>query len=510
MRINEIANPKHNILTESCRGLTSAQRHVVEGIYRDLQPLIEISLTQQQIGQIFTGVEQGATAAGGNRTLIGRGVDVARTVDQTINKVGQWLQNTAPVQAFDQKFETLKGDIAQKFPQLGRAVGQLGDWAKANPGKTAAIVGVLTTIAALGAGPAGGAIAGQILRGTAELLKGERLSTAVGKGLKTAAYGALAGYSINQIGDFIGDGARVVADNLFPGAQRLRMNFDVSGTGPTTFQNVTAVGRPEDVQAVRDMFNGAAKTWQSGDYQRALAMFERARDTAEVLASPEYVAQLTSDQDLARTILAQAKNLVAATDAVAAGAQGAIQAQGAGQKQATSESITPQQINEMFRRVEEGVWDYLKGKAAQAGQAIAGKVSQVGQNLTTKITADKLNRAWKAAGSPTDSDQIFALLKQQGVDGGVLSTVWKQMRLPAPNASIRPGQTARPTAQPAAASAEPATQPQVGMAANKFGNMVQNLARSGTASSTGGTTQKSATGVRHSANPNNPNLAYSR
>lgn len=476
MRINEIANPKHNILTESCRGLTAQQRRIVEGIYNEFRPVLEVALDPQQINQLFAATQQAATAAGGNRTLVGRGMDAASAVNQAIDNVGKWLQNTAPVQAFDQKFENLKGNIAQKFPQLDRAVSKLGDWAKANPGKTAAIVGVLTTIAALGAGPAGGAIAGQILRGTAELLKGERLSTAVGKGLKTAAYGALAGYTINQIGDFIGDGARVVADNIFPGAQRLRMNFDVSGTGPTTFQNVTAVGRPEDIQAVRDMFNGAAKAWDGGNYQQALAMFERARDTAEVLASPEYVAQLTSDQDLARTILAQAKNLVAATDAVAAGAQGAIQAQGAGQKQAKSESITPQQINEMFRRVEEGVWDWVKGKAAQAGQAIAGKVAQVGQNITTKITADKLATAWKAAGSPTDSDQIFALLKQQGVDGGVLSTVWKQMRLPAPNASIKPGQTAKPTSKPAAPSAQPAAQPQAGLSANKFGSMVKNLA----------------------------------
>jgi hypothetical protein len=58
----------------------------------------------------------------------------------------------------------------------------MGEWAKANPGKTAAIIGVLTTLAAVAGGPAGGAIAGQILKGAAELMKGEKLSTAVGKG----------------------------------------------------------------------------------------------------------------------------------------------------------------------------------------------------------------------------------------------------------------------------------------------------------------------------------------
>ena len=202
MRINEIAQPKHNILTESCQGLTSEQRRIVEGIYNEFKPILEVALTPQQINQLFTATQQAATDAGGNRTLIGRGVDAASAVNRAIDNVGKWLQNTAPVQAFDQKFENLKGNIAQKFPQLGRAVSQLGDWAKANPGKTAAIVGVLTTIAALGAGPAGGAIAGQILRGTAELLKGEKLSTAIGKGVKTAALGYLSGKAIEKVGEF--------------------------------------------------------------------------------------------------------------------------------------------------------------------------------------------------------------------------------------------------------------------------------------------------------------------
>ena len=48
-------------------------------------------------------------------------------------------------------------------------------------------------------GPIGGAIAGQALKGAAELIKGEKVSTAIGKGVKTAAIGALAGGVFNQI-----------------------------------------------------------------------------------------------------------------------------------------------------------------------------------------------------------------------------------------------------------------------------------------------------------------------
>ena len=155
------------ILAESCQGLTEAQTLVVRGIYKEMQPLIEASLTAQQIQGMFGEIEKAATAAGDNRTMLGKGVDVAKKADEVINNIGKWLQNTTPVAAFDQKFEQLKATINKKFPdsKILDAISEMGMWAEANPGKTAAIVGVLTAIAGLAAGPVGGAIAGQILRG---------------------------------------------------------------------------------------------------------------------------------------------------------------------------------------------------------------------------------------------------------------------------------------------------------------------------------------------------------
>lgn len=73
-------------------GLTRDQRRIVEGVYKTLEPLMEVQLTPDQITQLFGQVEQGATASGGNRTLVGKGVDAASAVNDTINKVGKWLQ----------------------------------------------------------------------------------------------------------------------------------------------------------------------------------------------------------------------------------------------------------------------------------------------------------------------------------------------------------------------------------------------------------------------------------
>ena len=63
------------------------------------------------------------------------------------------------------------------------------------------------------------------------------------------------------------------------------------------------------------------------------------------------------------------------------------------------------------------------------------KLSQVGKNLTTKVTADKLKKAWSKAGAPTDSNAIAAILSQAGVNGEVVNTVYKDMGIEAPKAA---------------------------------------------------------------------------
>ena len=85
-------------------------------------------------------------------------------------------------------------------------------------------------------------------------------------------------------------------------------------------------------------------------------------------------------------------------------------------------------------RLAEGPMDWLKTKA---------------KNLTTKVTADKLNSAWKKAGSPTDSEQLKKFLTDQGVATEVVDKVYTTLKLPA--AGTDPA--AAPGADPAAAAA---------------------------------------------------------
>jgi hypothetical protein len=477
--------------------MTPLQRKVVEGIYRDLTPLIEASIDPAKVKELFGEVEKQAAASGGNRTALGKGVDTAKKANDVVNNVGKWLQNTAPVQNFDQKFEDLKKKATEKFPEISSKIGQMGQWAKENPGKTAAIIGVLTTIAALGTGPVGGAIAGQILRGSAELLKGEKLSTAVGKGIKTAAYGFIAGKTFELIGDALSGGINVVKDTLVPGA--IRGNFTrifdqvggELGDRFASFEIKDLVGNPNDVNPIMALANDAANAWQAGDYQTAKTLWGQVQDGVEAMYTPEYLAQLASDQSTRELIAGGAKAVAGLADFMGATAQGAIAA-GVGEKGKEGEQPQGEQgaappakqesklyqtrplsegqvyllfdrvvmtnvrmINEgivVTNRLNEGPMDFLK-KAA--GKAVS-KISSFGKNLTSKVTADKLLSAWKKAGSPTDVGELNSFLSVQGLAPEVIKASFQTMNIKPPAAGSdaepeQPGQDAGTATQDQAA-----------------------------------------------------------
>ena len=299
------------MLVESvCKNLNSEQRFIVENICNEMQPLIEVTLTPNRITQLFTNIETTAKATGLNRTTAGKVADVAATgieksrevalaVNNIIKKVDQWVQDALPVQTFDQQFSALKTSIVKKFPELASKVEQIGQWAKVNPTKTAAVVGILTSIASLVAGPVGNAIANQVV---------------------------------------------------------------------TKF------------------------------------MSNRTTESTE----------LTVDQ---------IKRIIEWCDG------------------------TPSEV------IMEGPLDAVKGAAAKGVE----KLKQFGSNLTNKITADKLTKAWKAAGSPTDSNVIAELLRQAGVSDAVLKPVFKSMKIRLP-ASKTAAPSAAPQVRQSAVKTAPAQQ----------------------------------------------------
>ena len=477
MLFEQHMNKSQRILSESCDGLNALQRSIVEGIYNDLKPLIEASLSADQIQQLFKGVEQNVSATGNNRTLLGKGKDVAgkgievtKQANEMINKVGRWLQNTTPVKAFDQKFEKLKNDINTKFPdsKILDGISNLGMLAKENPGKTAAIVGILTALASLAGGPIGGAIAGQVLRGTVELLKGEKLSTAIGKGLKTAALGFISGKAFEMLGDWVGgfreQSIPFGSDDV--GLEQISWEAQKTMAAPgmewtQTTQGFNALVRPEEAEAIRTAVAGI----QNGD----ASAFDSLLAVAREVNSKDYKAGLdemvkgaweaTKDND---SILQWINGI---KDGVSAAAQGGVAAAGVASNdkstakenvQNKNKPLSEGQVYLIFDKIcvknntmlSEGVLFEAGDPAApkvSAWDKIKSKASDIGKNLTTKVTASKLASAWKSAGSPTDSTELSNFLTKQGVNPEVINKTYSDMKLQSPKAA--------PAEQPIAAKA---------------------------------------------------------
>jgi hypothetical protein len=480
---------KSNILIESvCRDLTREQRRIVEGMVRDLRPLFETTLTADQIQQIFQQAQEKQAAQGGaGRTTIGKAVDTTKAVAGSVNKaidgLGRYLQTTAPVQYFDQKFEDLKQKISAKLGADSKTmavIDQLGQYAKANPGKTAFVIGALTAVAAFSTGPAGGAVAGQVLRGAVELLKGEKLSTAVGKGLKTAAFGYLTGSVLDSIGDWF----RTWTLNMVqytPEIRRADFGWSerISWQIPGYSYSDTQIKSLDSyfLNADADRLSQLVKTFNStSDANVKNQAFDEFRKLFAKCAEDDYFerAKITDQLDRALAIANDKayQNTILLTKGIAAAAQGAVQAATGATKTpaaapaAAAPAAAPAAAGTATNQVRER-YTRLTNKEIREIFAIAGgqltegptwdKIKSVGSNIAQKLTtkqasAANLYRSWEKSGKPDDSGIIADILKAGNVTDDVIQDIYSAMNIEV----ATPAGRYRPAAQPADAAAQPA------------------------------------------------------
>ena len=448
MRIENLLehNNHRQILRESCDGLTRDQRRIVEGIYNEFVPLIEATLTADQIKQVFGELEKQSVAGGANRTIAGAGVDVAKKANEVINNVGKWLQNTAPVKMMDEKFEKLKNDINKKFPdsKLLDGISELGIWMKENPGKSAAIIGVLTALASLAGGPVGGAIAGQVLRGAAELIKGEKLSTAIGKGIKTAAFGYLSGKAFEMLGDF----AKTMSIKRIPfgpadaGFEEVTFGATktMSGFGTEFTQNLSGVDIIVDPEMASTV-NSAMNLIKMGG-EEAVQGFDQLQTAADIISSQDYKDMIVSTLEITRQELIKNDSLTqfisATKDILQAGSQGAVAASTGTEKKESyyvqTRPLSEGQVYMIIDRVltEAGFMDKIKAGAGKALGAVAKGADWAGKQATEKVTSAKLLAAWKMEGSPTDSEEFKQfLLSYGGIEAPVVDKVFTDLKIAA-------------------------------------------------------------------------------
>jgi hypothetical protein len=272
------------------------------------------------------------------KSVVGKGVQGVKSANDAINRLGQLAQNTKPVQGFDAKVDGILKNIGDKNPKIADAARKYGEWAKKNPIKQGLIIGMLTAVASLVAGPAGGAAAGAVLRAGNELLKGEKASTAIGKGIKGAAFGWIAGLGIRELGDFIANmhiqmnPVKGIRDVIEANLDYTRVEMGSRGSGSATGHLRTMI--PADkAQQLQGWWNMAVKAARSSDYAAAQQQFN---EINAYFASPDYKKWLDGiiasnkaleaqrDQILSSAAQMQdiAKNLGAAVQGAVTGAAG--------------------------------------------------------------------------------------------------------------------------------------------------------------------------------------------
>jgi hypothetical protein len=439
------------LLENITHDLLPQQRYIIEGIYKELEPLIEASLTADQIKSLFGEVEKQSIAGGKSRTLTGGAVDVAKKAKEVIDNVGRWLQDTAPVKMADQKFEDLKSKIGAKFPEMDKQLTGFGTWMKENPGKSAAIIGVLTAVASLAGGPVGGAVAGQILRGSAELIKGEKLSTSVGKGVKTAVLGFIAGSVAEKLGEWM-SGLRANAVDFNDGLTNVTFSGSSEMSGPgwswtKSFERNGFVVMPDDKESILSLID-EVNSGTPGAFDK-LYNFAQEINTQDYKDAMAAISAGAKEHAVQNDSMWQA--LQAGKEAMQAASQGAVAAAGAaadGKKKQESYYIQQRPLSEgqvyiLFDRIEnysridpisEGPMDALK----KAGGTIAKGAQWVGKQATEKITSAKLMASWKLAGSPTDSAELAKFLKDEGVEDAVIDASYSTMNLPSQSTAEKP------------------------------------------------------------------------
>lgn len=394
---------------------------------KDIHPMLcEVAMDPAQIENLFKSVEKGA-----GRTGLGKGIDAVKGAaskisDAWFNKLGGMLQSSDIVQGFDAKWEQIKTSVAAEHPDLAKSLAKYKQFADNNPKTQKFLLAIAASVAAAaGVALAGGIGASALAIGSGtgiavgiiniadRLLKDEKLSTAVGRG---ATAGITAGVTA-----IIGQQAAKILGGMVQGAIKA-----VVGDGRVmkyqfinTFgESINAVGTPDDINMFQKLVRKIADASSDGAAQSAAEALVRLQ---QKMTSPEYLEMLGKVRE-ARALLGTAKEVTkvvgSLATSIASGAAGTAAAD-AGQKkesiQRKGTMLSEAQLNELF--------------------GITGN----------KVDASALMKAWKKAGSPTDSDAVAKILADGGVDQTVIANSFKEIGVEAPKNTAGEPEKVEPT-----------------------------------------------------------------
>jgi len=473
MRITELKkHESRHALLESLNRTNLDTYLVWENVGYQLR---EAALSPQQIQGLFAEIEKTATEAGSNRTAVGKGLDkVNQAIVKPWNDLKAKVYNSGPMQGFAQKYdaaaEQLKQSAGGDEGRVMQAVKKYRQFAEKHPIMQGFIYAALIAAAGVSGAGLGGAAALGLFKLTDQLLQGKDIRSALYSAGKT---GALAS-GASTLGDLVRGGEAVAdanvsniigdyttGDQLTSDQMNAILDLDntdglpqnvidqynsqldshVAGLEAGTTKNVDTTVDTTDtdvISKVEPLENPTRGDIQTADSQEALVQDGDVVDrrlskggnvvyTDTANSTPgrpaQYTITINDDGDYVKTYTRpmgkRAESLVAKNANILSEAQ-----------------ITKLFIACAYRQnimEAPGILSNLKKQIGKGVTKLGQKARQVGTNITTKVTADKLMKAWTKAGKPTDSVKIAQWLTTQGIDGAVMQQAFQTAGIKMPD-----------------------------------------------------------------------------
>jgi len=493
--------------------------------------MVEAELTQQQIQQIFKAVADGAAAGGNvknagdepvsNRTLLGKGGDVAQKVAKAWDDVKTKISQSGPVSGFDQMVDSLQGKLLNaaggESGAVGQALAKYKEFAHQHPVMQGAIYAGLIALAGISGAGLGGAALLAGIKTFDKLLQGDKASSALWKGFKT---GAIA-YAAGQIGQAMkphptvthnvssdefhgtigqGDpnlnippGGGGTVDGIGPGDEIVPPPQYIDPTNPDAWIDGTeangtdmipyTVQRGETLSqiaksngiSVKDIMDANPSITNPNNLPTGIELqlpqnvenynvydqgVGTAANTAQGVASGKYAPNWPGIKESRYIDATATRHAWMLSESLG--------------RPATSVQLTEAGVAAVLRAVaNEGVWDTIKnvgskvaGGVEKVGQAVGGAVKKGWDSAANKITYDKLDLNWRknykefdptGGKGPVDSEQVKAFLRKQGVTDVLIDKVFGDLNLNADQVQAEPEQGQGQQAQQNQAPAQTGT-----------------------------------------------------
>lgn len=235
------------------------------------QLLVEYNLTKAQVQQLFKDVEQGATAAGGNRTGLGKAKDATTqaigSVQKMLASARKWVKERPTYQAVDTEYNRAMTALGKAGGENGeanavaKAIYKYRDIAKKYPRATGLAKWAIISAAGFATGGIGGVGVAAGLAAIDSALKDNEIIDIV----KDAGYAAAVGGAIQGAGDLAS--AASDAYNGVPSAADIAANNAALGDwndtaipgGPASNSNINGLDLP-NTAGDPDFYNNPSNT----------------------------------------------------------------------------------------------------------------------------------------------------------------------------------------------------------------------------------------------------------